>query len=490
MNALALALLLVAPQADEKFVPKAAKDPYLSAVRELKKAVDLISEEPGTAIEKANSILANSRITKTECRLKIEIASADYIYEDFFPYQVRGRARMAQAKKVQLEAAVDILKAAIDDFKNSADKKVPGSAELQKSAEEELRRVEKAIVDAQKPEDPSVDFQRLKFGPAIRKDQYRTAVTLTTGPEGKDLSEEQRAAFIKQAEDACRDYVADRIIKIRGYFGDIRTVKDLKELGDGGFRQQFTNHVPPEAELTEKAAQEPALVWIRKHVKTLKSIQAGQLKATDVFEAAHEALATDPPEAEGENPWFKGMSLLAASMIEETITACTRDSEKCLKADRQKRQADAENAHLSWKEFIDRTDKKVVERHPDLAYRTDRLDRVVKEFPVELAQLASFDIERYYMGDPLKELKAAEEGLKDLVSSLSGMGRVAIESRQELYTKLITVGSLWRFMEGKTESDIVRDLSDHRLGLKSAGGPTHPERYGPKVKRVFDGLKM
>lgn len=486
---LVLTLVLAAPQED-KFVGKAFKDVYINAVRELKKAVDLIAEDPGAAVEKTNSILSNSKIRFFECRLKIEIASAEYVYEEFFPYQVRGRARMALAKKSQLNAAEGILKNAIEDFKTSAEKKVPGSADLQKGAEEELRRVLKAIEDERKPEDPIDDFRRLKFAPAMRFDKFRTALSYVTGAEGKALTEEQRQGLAHEAEEACREYVSNRVIKFRGNLGDIRTVRELKELGDSGFRQQFESHVPPPAELTEKASQDPTLVWIRKHVQTLKLIRTGQVKAGDVFEAAHEALAIDAPDAEGENPWFKGMALLGGSLIEDTITGCTRESEKCLKADRQKRQADAETAHTAWREFVARADKKVQDRHPDLAYRSDRLDKAVKEFPVELAQLASYDIERCFMGDPLKELKAAEDGLRDLVSTLSGMGRVTIESRQDLYTKLINAGSLWRIMEGKPERDIVQDLSDFRSGLKSAGGPSNPDKYGPKVKRVFDGLKM
>jgi hypothetical protein len=330
----------------------------------------------------------------------------------------------------------------------------------------------------------------LKFAPALRNDKFRTALAFVTGPEGQVLTEEQRQMLSREAEDACRDYVSDRMIKIRGNLDNIRTLRDLKNLQESGYRQQFLSPLPPEAELTETAAKDPALVWFRKHTKTLKAIQTGQVKASDVFEAAHEGLSTDAPDAEGENPWFKAMALLAASMIEETIAECTLNSEKLLKAERQKRQADAESAHTSWKEFVARTDKKVVERHGDLGYRTDRLDRIVKEFPVELAQLASFDIPGCFKGDPLKELKAVETGLLDVVSNLSGMGKVAIESRQELYTKLITAGTLWRIMEGKQEFDIVRELSDHRAGLKSAGGPINPEEYGPKVKKVFDGLKM
>jgi hypothetical protein len=184
------------------------------------------------------------------------------------------------------------------------------------------------------------------------------------------------------------------------------------------------------------------------------------------------------------------MAMFGSNMVEDVITACTEKSEKQLKAERAKLQEQAEQAHAAWKAFVEKTDKKVQERHLNLADKSDRLDRYMKTFPVELPQLASFDINNCFLGDLGKELKSLEDRLLDLESKLSSMGRVAIESRQELYEKLINVGALWRLGEGKSEEAIIREFQDYRSGLKNAGGPVNPGLYGPRVKKVFDGLKM
>jgi hypothetical protein len=488
MPTVLLMLLSLAPAQDTNFVPRVSKDTYLSAVRELRRAVDLISDDPGVAVEKITSLLANSKIRFTECILKIEVAPQEFQYENYFPYQVRGKARMAQAKKIVAgspDGAVTLLLAAIEDFKVSAGKKVPGNDELQKAADKEL-------IDARKrvpKDDPIDEFRRSKFDPLIRNRKFKSAVNVVNGDDGKVLTEEQRRSLVSEAEGACATFVGDQLFKIRGYLGDIGSLRLLKDLGDSQFKSQFTNQVPPEGELTDNVAKDPTLAWVRKHIKTLRSIQLGQAKPEEVFAAAGEGIATEAADTEGENPWFKAMAIFGSNMVEEVITSCTEKSEKLLKADRAKLQAEAERSHAAWKAFVEKTDKKVQERHPDLGERSARLDRSVKAFPAELTQLASFDIERPFEGDPAKELNALEESLRNLVSDLAGMGRVAIESRQELYTKLITVGAWRRFIANIPDDQIVRDFTDFKVGLRNAGGPLNPEQYGPRVKKIFDGLK-
>ena len=488
MHAALLLLLVLAPAQDTNFVPRTQKEIYLNAVKELNRAADLISDDAGVAIEKITSLLANSKIKHNECRLRIELASQEFQLENYFPYQVRGRARMAQGKKIvdrSPQGAVELFKAAFEDFKTSAAKKVPGNEELMKQAEAARKEAEGRIPG----DDPVEEFRRKKYNQLIRENKFPAAVSAVTGEDGKALNDEQKQALIAAAEGDCRSFVAERLFKIRQNLGDITSVRALKELQDSGFRQQFANPVPTDEQVTEKAAKEPSLVWIRKHLKTLKAIQAGQAKLDDVFAAAQEGLATDPPDAEGDNPWFRAMALLGGNLVEDTIANCTRDSENLLKAERAKRQADAEKAHATWKEFVGKTDKKVQERHPELADRSDRLERSVKAFPVELTQLSAFNIDDCFVKDPTTDFKRVEDGLFDLLRELASLGKVSIESRQELYTKYIIAGTLRRIIDGVDENDIIREFGQHKDGLRKAGGPGNVEKYGPKVKKVFDGLK-
>ena len=87
---------------------------------------------------------------------------------------------------------------------------------------------------------------------------------------------------------------------------------------------------------------------------------------------------------------------------------------------------------------------------------------------------------------PGPELIKLEENLLDMASKLPG--RVAIESRQELYEKIINAGIFRRYLQGIAENDVIRDLRRHGEKLKEAGGPANPGLYGPKFKKVFDSL--
>ncbi|HEY3225810.1 MAG TPA: hypothetical protein VGK61_02300, partial [Planctomycetota bacterium] len=128
---LLLTVLLGAPQEERvQFIPRVSKDIYLNAVKELDQAVELIASEPREAVAKVTGILTNSRIKYFECRLKIEKVVGETEERAFFPYQVRGRARMAVAERSELQAREAALVDAIADFKKSVEAKVRGSADL------------------------------------------------------------------------------------------------------------------------------------------------------------------------------------------------------------------------------------------------------------------------------------------------------------------------------------------------------------------------
>ncbi|HZN61819.1 MAG TPA: hypothetical protein VFC90_05385, partial [Planctomycetota bacterium] len=235
MHAALLLLLVLAPAQDTNFVPRTQKEIYLNAVKELNRAADLISDDAGVAIEKITSLLANSKIKHNECRLRIELASQEFQLENYFPYQVRGRARMAQGKKIvdrSPQGAVELFKAAFEDFKTSAAKKVPGNEELMKQAETARKDAEGRIPG----DDPVEEFRRKKYNQLIRENKFPAAVAAVTGEDGKALNDEQKQALIAAAEGDCRSFVAERIFKIRQNLGDITSVRALKELQDSGFR--------------------------------------------------------------------------------------------------------------------------------------------------------------------------------------------------------------------------------------------------------------
>ena len=492
MHLLALALLLGSPQdVREEFVSRVAKETYLGAVKELERATEILETDPRSAIAMITGVLSNPKVSaaKTECRLKIEVQSGTYEYKNFFPYQLRGKANLALAKRAPTpDAALAPIEAAIADFQKSAEAKVGGSADLHKEAKAQLEKTKAAIEAARRPDDPIEEF-RPKFRKLIEESKFRSAVTLVKGAEGQKLSEEQRTGLLAEAEDECRGFLDGRLKKIRDNLGD-PSLSSLRSYNDSQFRRAYVDPVPAENELTESLAKEPTLAWTRRHiVKTLKSIHAKEAKPEDVFAAATEALAIDPPNAEGDNPWFRAMALYGSELVEEAISKKVKESESRGKVDRLVLQREAEKAHGVWREFVEKTDKKVLERHPDLGGRSERLVEASKGFPAELTELTGINIDACFLGDPGPELIKIENKLRDLESNLQSMGRVAIESRQELYTKLIVAGALQRIISNVSEGEIMRELRPFGGKLKDAGGPLNPDQYGPKVKKVFDELK-
>ncbi len=484
-------LLFAAPQVDEKFIPRVSKDAYLSAVRELNKAADLISEDPQSAAEKVTSILGNSKIRHFECRLNIEVAPSIKDSYDFFPYQIRGKARMAWAKKMKMDAAESLYVSAVEDLRTSRDKKVPGSAELLKEAETLLTQTRDAIEKARSAsEDPLKEFKK-KFSGYLSDGKFKSAANLAqSGPDSQKMTEEQRQSYLADADEKCRDFCVERISKFRQALADT-SVRTLRGLTESEFRS-FTSAIPPEAEITDKSGQDPTLQWIRKHVKTLRSIQAKQAKVDEILAAAAEALKLDAPDTDTDNPWFKAMASLAYEMCESSIRNNTRDSLSAPKAERASLQGAADQLHGLWKSFAEKLDKKVLALHPDVETWSGKLGELVKSFPVELTNLDGFDIDGAFKIDPVPALSKIETDLVDLESNLGLKGPVAIESRKELYTKLITAGALRRLIQGDSEDKVAAEfrLSGWGRKLRDVGGPTNAEKYGPRVKYVFDRVVM
>src|SRR5688572_1285203 len=252
MNALLLATLLFG-QVEEKFVPRVSKDVYLQAVRDLNKAAELISDDPQTAIDRVTHILTNTRIRFFECRLKIEVQPSIPQYEDFFPYQVRGRARLNMAKKAALDASVGVVNSAIEDLKTSADKKVPGSSDLLKEAETLLaaKKAEIAKRDAEE-NNPLTKFKG-KYDDHLNDDKYRSALNyVLNSPEGQALTDEQRETHRAEVEEKCASFRDSKVGKFRSKLNDT-TVASLMGLDDREFNRDLASLIPSDAELTDKA---------------------------------------------------------------------------------------------------------------------------------------------------------------------------------------------------------------------------------------------
>ncbi|HTF56612.1 MAG TPA: hypothetical protein VK661_05190 [Planctomycetota bacterium] len=486
MGALLLLTLLLGAQQDETreyAIQRVSKDAYLNALRELDRAQELIdSGDPRGAIEKITSVLGNSRIKYFECRLRIEVQPSIYEKYTFFPYQLRAKARLAAVKKLDAPAAKEpILREAIEDLKISVEKKVGGSADLLKDAEAQLKAVQAKIAEGD-IKDPVTEI-RPRFSPLVSTYKFRSAVNLVNGPDGQKLSAEDKKTLLQEVEDACRAYLDGKISNFRSNLAvSLSNIAGMKE---GEFRSAFSMPAPDEITI-----KEPAFDWCRKHYNTLKTLQLGKAKPEEILAAAQEALALDASgDASAENPYFKSMAGFGFELCDNVIRARIEKAAKQRKDDRLQSEADAAKFQTIWKDFIAKLDKKIIERHQDLDTWTRDLESKVSDFPKELPGLASISIDDCFKEDPVPALDKVEGALRNLDHEVQTKGRCAIESKQALYTMLVTVSALKRLIYGDSEEDVVQEVMKYRSYLKDAGGPINPDQYGPRVRRVFDKLK-
>jgi len=479
---LILALLAGAPQEETEYtVQRVSKDAYLTALKELDRAKELIdSGDPRSAIEKITTVLGNSRIKYFECRLKIEVQPVTYERFTFFPYQLRAKARLAVAKKLATEAQESTLREAIEDLKISVDKKVGGSAELLKNAEG-LLKVSLAAIEAAKTKDDPITLIRPKLNNNLRDFKFKTAVALINGPDGEKVGAEDKAKLLQEVEDRCRDYLDGKISNFRSNLAvPLSNVTGMK---DREFTSAFSMPAPDEITI-----KDPVFDWARKHYKTLKSLKEG--RPEEPLAAAQEALQLDAVgDPTAENPYFRAMAAFGFEMCDNAILTRTEKALKLRKDDRAKSEADVARIHGIWKDFIGKLDKKVVERHQDLDTWSRDLEFKSADFPKEMPELASINIDECFKDDPVPALDKVEVTLRGLESQVQTKGRIAIEAKQSLYTMLITVSALKRLIYGDSEDDVVQDLLKYQTRLKEAGGPIDPEKYGPRVRKVFERIQ-
>src|SRR6185295_18122053 len=108
-----------------------ARAQYREAVDLCRAAEDLIDRDPEAAATRLTDLLDRfGALPKIECRLRIKVFADDPGSAfAFFPYQFRGRARLASAK-----GAADRLEGAVRDFEQSFHRGVAASEPLLQAA--------------------------------------------------------------------------------------------------------------------------------------------------------------------------------------------------------------------------------------------------------------------------------------------------------------------------------------------------------------------
>ncbi len=450
-------ILLLAAQEGSTTIRRNEKEPYLKALKACREAAEKIDSEPQAAIDALTEALKG--VKHVECRLRIEQRPGDFDNPvDFYPHQLRGRARMALAAKRPADAE-SLLRDAIDDLKRS-----PESARYLKEAEAALEKFKS------KPVPPAEDAAA-KVRPAWRElvdtRKYKSAIALL---EGKGLTDAQRKVLVDDTESACRSHLVEQASAFRRKLP--RSVRETAELTDDEFAAKFALPAPD-----EMVVAVPALDWARALLPALRKPSVDALLAS--------AAAAAPLEEKDENPWFKASELLAFGAARDAASAAVSGAADAASAERARLRADVDALLGRWKEFESKLDAKFRERHAFVAAHSKELAALPGGFPKDLAELDAVDIESCFAKDAAAELRKVESSLK----ALEGRTGVTRESRQSLYTLLVTAGALQTLLKGESEDAAASAVAAYGPKLAAVGGAVEPARFGPRVERVFERLR-
>jgi hypothetical protein len=460
------------------------KTEYEPAQRACLQAEALVESDPRGAIEKLDPLLVNPKLVKIECRLRVELRPSEYTdWSMFLPYQYRGRARLNLAKKAPPEQAQKLAADAVADLEESVKRGIAPSQDFLDAAKGELAKAKAAVAAAAAkpaPGEPPKEDPALKVRPAwqrlVDEKKFKSArATLET--EGKALPEADRKALAEDTDRQCRAMLNARLVEFRRTLAGLRTEADLTGLTGAEFDDAFA--LPAPAELS---ATVPAYDWAVQQKALLKRVQSKQAPASALLEAA---LAAAPLETAAENPWFRPLEALAFQNLRDAVSARVDQARDAARADRDRLRKEAEDARKQWADFAAKLDPKFRELHR-LDARSAELAKLFDGFPADLAALEKLDLEAVFRAEAPEAALAALEAELRGHESKAGVSR---ESRQRLYTALVTVLSLRGFLEGKEEDAVAQSLGTYRLRLSAVGGPTDPKRFGERVGKVFELLK-
>lgn len=471
---MALWAALAAAQQDQT-VFRTEKGEYPQAIRECQAAEGLLESDPRGAIEKLDAILANPRIRKVECRIRIEERPAEYSpWTLFLPYQFRGRARMNLAKKSEREAAEKLLAGAAEDFQKSLDAGVKSSEEYLKAAKEELQRVR--LADASAPADPLTRFAP-GFQQLLRLNKFKAARDYVDA-EGRELTDAQRKAFVEECARRSALFAGEQVEDFRRRLARLTSLRDLQEMAEAAFAGLF--EFPPAEQFMEP---DPVMAWGRAHAAAFAEVRSGRAGGEALLPAAAAAAGL---VSEGANPWFSIVENLAFQGVRDGVRSAAEKARDADRAGREALRARAEGLLKPWREFAAAVEAKHPKRAEAVKRHSEELAEALKGFPVELEELDRVDLEACFADPaPLAKLKEQEVALQALEAGKV----VSLESRRKLYAAIVTAAALRLLAEGRSEAEAAQSLQAYGAPLKAAGAlPADAARFGPRVQKVFQEL--
>jgi hypothetical protein len=475
-----LALTMLCALQDNEYVQKLDKVKYNLATRACREAERKLDSDETAAIDRLTRIIDDPEISKKECNLFVQQTDQYDPPVAFLPYQFRARARISLATKAGSPAEKKrLLDEAVHDLEESVRRNVKSSAPYLEAAQAELRRLATGpgAPPPADPTPPAAASLRARQIQLLAENRYQSA-RLLVEREGAGLAPSDRAELVAQAERACRNYLTEEMRRFRGRLQRIASVADLRAMTKDEFEVTF--ELPPPAEV---AVAHPAYDWARREVPVFSDVWAGRKPGSALLAAAEESAHL---EEGGENPWLKICEALAWQDLTAEVERRVAEIADAPKARRDVLSGELRDRLAAWTAFVDRLGPDARKRAPWIDEHTKSVRALAERQPRDLPQLDAEDLRACFERFPVEaELSAFEARLRGFESA----GGLTRESRRALYTLLVAARSFRLFLEGKAEAEVCRTVREDLESLARVGGPADPDRFGPRIRRVYDSLR-
>jgi len=476
-------LLLLLSLQDSEYVQKLDKVKYNLATRNCKEAEKKLDSEEGVAIERLTRIIDDPDLSKKECNLYIQQTDQYDPPYAFLPFQYRARARLSLAAKTKSAAEKKAyLDEAVRDLQESLKRNVKSSGAYLDAAQTELKLLAEAA-KTPTPVPPAVDpgpsaaSLRLRQIQLLGENRFKSARTLID-QEGKGLSAQDRADLVAQADRACRNFLTEELRQFRARLLRVSSVADLRTMTKDEFDVTFDLPAPAEIVVAH-----PAYDWARREIELYRDVWSGRKPGSALLTAAEDAARV---EEGGENPWLRISEGLGFQELHAEVERRIQECADAPKARRVVLAAEIQERLAMWTGFVDRLGADVRKRAPWIDEHSKTLRALAERQPRELAELDREDLRGCFERFPVEpELLAFEEKLRKIETD----GGLARESKQKLYTLLVAARAWRLFLEGKSDGEVTRAVRDDLDHLGRVGGAADPDRFGPRIRKVYDSLR-
>jgi hypothetical protein len=480
-------LVLASCSLQEIEIIRQHREGYQSALVEYNAALILINNEPRKALQTIDKIFDNARIDKKDRKIVFEpLPGRVSRAVDFYPYQARGKIRLALAK-AEPENAAGHLASAITDLKVSVDAGVKSSEDLLERA-----KAAQARLKAAKPPEPAKESAAEKSTreswQKLIDDKKWKAAREAVEAKGSGLSAEAKKSLLAATEDRCRKAVAttlEEFLKALEFNSRPALVRGLK-------RPEFVHlfALPPEADLVTGA---PELDWARKELdllERLRQMEPGYRAETSMpilDGLVAQMLQAEAFEKAGEDWWFKSSGQLTVHFLEDMVHALALRAKEAGPDEGPKLRQTAEQACAKWSEAMSKVPRDFLARNP-IHDNPKRLAAFLDEFPLDSGEVDRIDVEACFTGS------SPDLALEKVISDLTRIrnlqeSRLQKDALRKLLTELVAATAAHELLAGKSVEDVQKGLQEIGRSLSKAGGAVDPAHWGPKIERVFSALK-